>query len=391
MDNILCYVEDIERTKFYIRFTNINIIFITTNITVYLYLKLHNYNVYIPKIIKNVSSYPNWDLNNTIEVKMNYVDRKNSLKLFWSLLNCIDKLYQKYKFTYIFIWNGNKIGDVACSYYADKNKVYKLYFEIANIPGKLFVDTSGTNRKSSIFLNPEQLDCIDKNIFSEYEVWKREYLEIKRKKFVLPQSKQKNKVKTAVSSLLNITAILFGVSIKNKVYELNFKNIIFYRKKNIEKYLEKFNLNEKKYLFVPLQVSNDTQIVLNSSIDLKQLIDKALEYSKKCNFRVVIKPHPAEKNHEILSYIKEKRNTNDIVITDYNTMKLIDNSEAVMTINSTVGLEAMIAGKKTIILGDAIYSHFNKNRLINYIIKFLIDVEYFSNEQINIDKIIRRI
>lgn len=67
-----------------------------------------------------------------------------------------------------------------------------------------------------------------------------------------------------------------------------------------------------------------------------------------------------------------------MVITNDNTFNLIENAEYVITINSTVGLEAMICGKKVIILGDAIYSVSNDARLRNYIIDFRIDIEYFS-------------
>lgn len=76
-----------------------------------------------------------------------------------------------------------------------------------------------------------------------------------------------------------------------------------------------------------------------------------------------------------------------MVITNANTFNLIENAEYVITINSTVGLEAMICGKKVIILGDAIYSGFNKARLRNYIMDFLIDIEYFSGAPLSEEEI----
>ena len=64
-------------------------------------------------------------------------------------------------------------------------------------------------------------------------------------------------------------------------------------------------------------------------------------------------------------------------------MELIENSKCVITINSTVGMEAMIIGKPILILGDAIYSGFNQRRLATYIINYLLNIEYFSDDYID--------
>lgn len=151
------------------------------------------------------------------------------------------------------------------------------------------------------------------------------------------------------------------------------------------------DIYKEKYVFVPLQVSNDTQIIINSDVSLKYLIDYAYEYAKYSSIKVVIKPHPAERNDNILRYVNLlKEKNNNIIVSNDNTMKLIENSELVITINSTVGLEAMIVGKKIKFLGYSFYSKFNNNRLINYIMSFLKNVDYFGKEKIS-EKVIYKL
>ena len=211
----------------------------------------------------------------------------------------------------------------------------------------------------------------------------------KKNKFVLPQSKHVIKIKSLLSAILNIFSIILGISIKNKVYYYNLKALFKLKTKIINS--TAIDIYKEKYVFVPLQVSNDTQIIINSDVSLKYLIDYAYEYAKYSSIKVVIKPHPAERNDNILRYVNLlKEKNNNIIVSNDNTMKLIENSELVITINSTVGLEAMIVGKKIKFLGYSFYSKFNNNRLINYIMSFLKNVDYFGKEKIS-EKVIYKL
>lgn len=130
---------------------------------------------------------------------------------------------------------------------------------------------------------------------------------------------------------------------------------------------------------VPLQVSNDTQVLLNSRLDLKGLVDVAVQKASNEGLSIVIKPHPAEKNKDIINYImSKKKEYSRIYLTNINTFSLIKRSEYVITINSTVGLEAKLLGKDVIVLGEALYQNFDNRRIKSYIIEYLADVDYFA-------------
>lgn len=390
---VLAYVEEIERVKFYLRFTDIKVTFITTNITVFCFLKLKRQVVYYirskhidRKLELNEKTINN--ISNTIEVKLNNMKHSMAIDTYKLIYQKLEEIFEHIKFNYIFLWNGCKVGDLACTDFARFYDIQLYYFEVANIPGKLFVDTQGTNKNSSIYTHPEQLDFFDEENIHKYLKWKEEYLKTKFGNYVLPQSKYANKLKRLISPILNIIVIKMGIGIPNNVYFKNFKRIFF---SNIKiKFSSNIDYKTEKYVFVPLQVSDDTQVMINSDIGLKELIDYSYKYAKENSMKLVIKPHPAEQDNSILNYIYSINDTDTIVITNENTMKLINYSNYVITINSTVGLEALILKKEVRFLGGSFYSKFNEIRLVNYIISYLKNVDYFGDDVIDFNNIMNK-
>lgn len=112
-----------------------------------------------------------------------------------------------------------------------------------------------------------------------------------------------------------------------------------------------------KYIFCPFQVHNDTQILLNSPwvrnmFDFYQLIESAIPFLPD-NYSFVVKEHPSDK----VSYPELHLKNEKIVFANGNdTECLINQSEAVLTVNSTVGIEALMLGTPVITVGDAFYN-----------------------------------
>lgn len=75
----------------------------------------------------------------------------------------------------------------------------------------------------------------------------------------------------------------------------------------------------------------------------------------------------------------ELEKKNRIKIVSNNTIALIKHAKRIYTVNSTVGLEALIFEKELTVLGRAIYSSFDKNRLRLYIHRYLMDLNYFGD------------
>lgn len=137
------------------------------------------------------------------------------------------------------------------------------------------------------------------------------------------------------------------------------------RKSNLKKAEKRFKKSEADsfnpettgpYIFWPLQVNSDTQIILNSRYEsMYDALEKVLPHLLKTGFKVVLKEHPMEV--EPVDYSKFIDNQKVFLVKKYDLEKLIDNSEFVVNINSSVGLQSVDRGKKILILGKSFYSN----------------------------------
>lgn len=113
-----------------------------------------------------------------------------------------------------------------------------------------------------------------------------------------------------------------------------------------------------RYIFVPFQVPHDTQVVCYSPwiADMEALFDAVMQAVKALNqpdLMVIFKEHPSWHKHYPQLYHKDPQarfaNANL-------TQELILGAQAVITINSTVGLEGLLLNKKVITLGQACFN-----------------------------------
>lgn len=162
----------------------------------------------------------------------------------------------------------------------------------------------------------------------------------------------------------------------NKLDVINFKKYRYYKRK--EKYKEEekitFDINGNKidlndeYIFVPLQINVDSAISLYSKTyqnmksfvkDVKKFIALYNEENNK-NIKCIFKVHPwhmFQDDADDFPFISSQLNEENIFFVEHECVsKLITFSKAVVTINSTVGFEALNQKKKVLIFGDCIYA-----------------------------------
>lgn len=115
------------------------------------------------------------------------------------------------------------------------------------------------------------------------------------------------------------------------------------------------------YIFIPFQVNTDSQIILFSPwlknmFDLIDNVKSAVSLENNIP-TIVFKTHPScpQDYHHIA---KEIGSFTDKIkfIDDIPTSVLIQHSCAVATINSSVGMEALLMRKKLIVMGQAFYN-----------------------------------
>ncbi|QKV18814.1 nitrogen fixation protein FixF [Oricola thermophila] len=115
------------------------------------------------------------------------------------------------------------------------------------------------------------------------------------------------------------------------------------------------------YVFVPFQVPSDMQILalspwIDSMVKLHGEIAALADAFPERRF--VIKEHPS---FPLSIQQVVPRHSRIMFANGGNTRRLIEGAEAVITVNSTVGLEALTLGRKVITLGEA---HYNIDGLV---------------------------
>ncbi|EMH4164231.1 hypothetical protein RJ498_003536 [Pluralibacter gergoviae] len=243
--------------------------------------------------------------------------------------------------------SGCGIGAKAAGLVCELHGIDKQYVELANLPGKIFVDALGTNAHSRLASEPELLDKYPKVMDSLHKEWMNSYQ--KTKSVPPPQAA--------------------GNPLSSRIAELSQDKV----------------LNKKiEYIFAPLQVSNDAQLWMHSDYKNADLIRYGMTLAENSGAQLVVKIHPAECSTDEVEMIRTLNQRYPFKISVEPTTELLNSACAVITINSTVGLEAMLYNKPLSILGRTYYKEFNSERLKKYIHHYLFDgIEFFSSQRIN--------
>ncbi len=389
MLNALTYIGSKLEYSFYARFVkplkslDVNLVLVTTKPSLYLQGLMRGYDIYIIKYSSNTA------INNNIysskEINLGQWSIDSGTRLFNSLFEFCDLQSKRGKISNIFIWSDYSIPAIALSEYAKLHNIKKLHFEQSNIPGKIFVDPIGTNYKAMIYNNPEILDKYE-IIENEYLNWREEYLVYKKHEFNTPLGKKSKEIQNIFFIIDSIGSWLFGFP---KIGEMNIAKKIaeLYKKKNNKINYDDYNIKDGEYIFFPMQVATDSQVLFNTEVSLIGAINYALARSIELKLTLLIKPHPVETDQKVYLMLDEYRKRYGCKIVNIPTVNLIKYSKQIITINSTVGLESLIMEKEVIFLGKTIFTQFNKKRLMNYILRYLINVDYFTTKDLTINQI----
>ena len=243
-----------------------------------------------------------------------------------------------------------------------------------NIDNRIFADPQGTDRQSLLYAKPSILDSYEPDM-GAFDTWRRNYVESRKAKHVVAQAKGIN-LKTRILKFVQILFCkaegLLGLGSEN---EFGFSEM-----KKLKVAPLKFDsLPNEKYVFFPLQVSSDAQVILNYKHgNLISALKEVSDFAKSRGLALVVKPHPAELNQTVLDQISGLRASLDFRIVDENTFRLIEGAAVVVTVNSTVGLEGMLMDKEVHFLGESMYASFDRKRLAAYVSCYLVNEPYFS-------------
>jgi len=308
-------------------------------------------------------------------------DVKNIYKSVWYYC---DKFCKESQINLIIASQGILTAEIAIKNYAKTNRIPILFFELANIPGKTFWDIEGSNAKSYLY---NHIEILDDYVVSEREYlnWKTEYINRNFKQHLVKQATILKHFNYLYGLISRFKFLFTGLNLYK--FDILTKIKYFIKSRTFKIKYDKVDIFKEKYIFFPMQVASDSQIILNSDIGLFDALKYSIKKAEVDNLNLVVKLHPAERDIDVIYTILKLREKYKFNIVDNNTFEVIANAQKVITINSTVALEAMILDMPVEILGRSFYKFFNKERTKNYILGYLEDIDFFSSEKFTVEQV----
>lgn len=276
----------------------------------------------------------------------------------------------------ILIWNGCQAYARGVSHACDKIGISKCFLEIGNFPGKLFVDPKGVNAESLLYqhLNDSQISGFRSKNSGPSET-AEEIISHITQRSVPPQKDVIRKTPTVLERLCSdpFSSVVGLIGRRASVK-------IFDRFEGIEWNQEV----PDDYIFVALQVSTDTQMLLNSDVNSEAMLADLQE--KYRGHKLVVKFHPCDSVDSINHLRKIIFKNSNITINQSATVQLIQGAQKVVTINSTVGLEAILMGKDVEFYGRSLFASLSQDDAVFYLNYCLANIDYFSSEPITLDQ-----
>ncbi len=359
--------------------------------TINLLKKEGEFNFVIFKITPNkdlkLNKIPN--VEKCIDVISGFYDEYSSRKLYSYYLEFIR--HNIYSESFIFAGNGHHVQDLALLALKEELNLKVLFSELSNIDGKVFFDRCGSNFNSiyakTYHFDSPALSSIEKE---KLNIWREEYKKNKLASHVVKQAKKKNFVTDLKSMVFEINNFILNIPSLNTIrYGSLSKYLSACLKKNKQTKLDNVTANteieelkDSSFIFLPLQVTDDSQILINSEYDnyeaIKYFLNKAKQHKKK----LCIKIHPAEKDQNFISKINDIIAAEpELLVSKSNTFELIMKSFSVGVINSTVGLEAILLEKEVEFIGRSFYPFLKDDKeLYYYLFNYLVQIDFFTGQ-----------
>lgn len=376
---------------------NINSYAITFNLgDKYLYKGIGQIDIH--KKVNNMKQIQinNNKLNEILDIDNYYTKKKEKIlnedltekekKYFYKYVKILEKIIKEKNIKFILMQNDTRWQHSLAIYVAKKLNVDYYVFELGLFrPNTITIDSQGVNYNNSVPRDKEFYRNISIENKFDYSKTNSDISEFER-----------NIIVAIYMIYYRIGEILGKNSLENKTIRLKDYFSRFYNT-----YLKKRKKEDNSiqlptnYIFAPFQVVNDSQTLVHSDFDnmiefAETVIEGVKEYNKNNDdgLSLIFKEHPMDVgkvNYDDF-YEKYKNDDSIIFLKQGNTKKIIEKSNLVITINSTVGIEALEMYKKVICLGRAFYAIEDIAKKSNQV-TLANDIEESLNKEIDTDLI----
>lgn len=265
--------------------------------------------------------------------------------------SCIDRAMDERRIDAVFAWNGDEYIAAIAARLAQLRGLPVIYGENGYFPNTLQIDPEGVNARSSIRSTP--FDSM-RAALAETESLNTE----SPKDFGLPSIRTLSRWDRLLIALRR----QFDPSYGERFPELTGSSRA--RNQAILRFRESIPLDnelpQSPYVFIPFQVHDDTQILLNSPLfdSVTRFFEFAHAAVKKAlgdNYRIVVKEHPEDLGRADYSDLKQ-RYPDVLWLRKCNLDALLDRASIVLVVNSSVGLQSIARHRPTVTFGSSFYA-----------------------------------
>lgn len=262
----------------------------------------------------------------------------------------------------IWCWNGTKFVDRAIRDFAQRESIPFKVFEVANIPGCFLVDDDGANAEGRVYSNI-QLGWIPPAVEFDYDRWRADYIQAKGAQVSIPQATlANNEIRAKIVELIDLRRSTW------RFMYLQVDRLLGYLlKSGVKKILKAWSIQRatgSRIVFFPQQVSTDSQLLFNSKHDNFSAIKLMIGELPK-NACLISNLHPAEHRLSVmLRFLFICTKNKNLIPASGGAWHELGRADEVVTINSTVGLEAVILGKPCRFLGQSIFEAFAQSETL---------------------------
>ncbi len=296
------------------------------------------------------------------QIKNKHVKNTKSLCLYKRYMWMLDQFIEKNQIDIICFFNGHHWLDQIAMYIAKKRQIEIRVFEEGHFrPYTITYDRQGVNAYASI---PRE-----RAFYQHVKVDRERYPEyvFKPESCLVQQGKKDSLSKLALIKTVNHIGSLLGIHPKLYEHSSFLESVrYFWNKRRFAKRGEDDIDWPKEYILLPFQVEHDTQILFHSPhiSTMEELLERTLMAVREVierenrHIHVMVKEHPEEHARNAYLDLKQKYKQDEqvIFVTKHEVEPLIEKALAIITINSTVGIEALSQYKHVITLGEALYN-----------------------------------
>jgi capsular polysaccharide export protein len=247
----------------------------------------------------------------------------------------------------VFLWNGSGLAAGIAAQIARRNGIPVAFGENGYLPGTMQLDPRGVNAAASFGPASTSLEQI---LACRWTASQDATLEDLLERYragqgYSPGATRPRRLKASPVAYLH--QALLDISRDGRTRRMN--RLIPQRTPPLP----------ERFLFFPLQVRQDSQLTVHSPLYGPRLDEAISDLAAALTevapeVRLVIKLHPADRRKTDYDPLI-RRLPNIVWIGAGDVRDVLREAQAVVTINSTVGVEALIFGKPVVVLGDAVY------------------------------------